>query len=315
VLGTVIGRTASLFILGLGVIWLLVWLLLAYISKQRSTLLVLAIFSVIWAIVGFWRALAGDIISMAVLFVILLITLPAMLRVVNQYQRAILLRFGKLQSVLEPGLNVILPWGIDRTIFVDMRTATIDVPKQDIITHDNVPVSVDAVIYFNVFDPKLAVLEVQDYRQATTLLGMTMLRSILGSHELDDMLSQREKLNEVLKIDLDKATDPWGVRVSGVEIKAVDLPEDMKRAMAKQAEAERERRAKIIAAEGEYQASEKLAQAADVIGKSRVGVLLRMLQTLSEIAVEKNSTIVFPLPMEILSYFQQKGEKNDEAGS
>jgi regulator of protease activity HflC (stomatin/prohibitin superfamily) len=217
--------------------------------------------------------------------------------------------------VLEPGLNVILPWGIDRTIFVDMRTTTIDVPKQDIITRDNVPVSVDAVVYFNVFEPKLAVLEVQDYRSATTLLAQTMLRSVLGSHELDDMLSQREKLNEVLQVDLDKATDPWGVRVTGVEIKAVDLPEDMKRAMAKQAEAERERRAKVIAAEGEYQASEKLAQAAEVIGGTRVGVLLRMLQTLSEIAVEKNSTIVFPLPMEILKYFQSKGEEGNETSS
>jgi len=166
-----------------------------------------------------------------------------------------------------------------------------------------------------VFDPKLAVLEVQDYRQATTLLAQTMLRSVLGSHELDDMLSQREKLNEVLKLDLDKATDPWGVRVTGVEIKAVDLPEDMKRAMAKQAEAERERRAKVISAEGEYQASEKLAQAAEVIGSTRVGVMLRMLQTLSEIAVEKNSTIVFPLPMEILRYFDVKGEREDETGS
>lgn len=307
--------TISIFILVIGLIWLLVWLLLAYISKQKSTLGVLAAFSVVWAALGFWRALSSDMVSMIILFVVLLITLPSTLRVVNQYQRAVLLRFGRLASVLEPGLNVILPWGIDRTIFVDMRTTTIDVPKQDIITRDNVPVSVDAVVYFNVFEPKLAVLEVQDYRSATTLLAQTMLRSVLGSHELDDMLSQREKLNEVLQVDLDKATDPWGVRVTGVEIKAVDLPEDMKRAMAKQAEAERERRAKVIAAEGEYQASEKLAQAAEVIGSTRVGVLLRMLQTLSEIAVEKNSTIVFPLPMEILKYFQSKGEEGNETSS
>ncbi len=313
--GTVIGRIGSLFLFGIGIVWLLIWLILAYSSKQKSTLAVLAVFSLIWAGLGFWRATSGDVVSMVILFVILFITLPGMLKVVNQYQRAVLLRFGKLQSVLEPGLNVILPWGIDRALYVEMRTTTIDVPKQDIITRDNVPVSVDAVVYFNVFDPKLAVLEVQDYRQATTLLAQTILRSVLGSHELDDMLSQREKLNEMLKLDLDKATDPWGVRVTGVEIKAVDLPEDMKRAMAKQAEAERERRAKIISAEGEYQASEKLAQAAEVIGSTRVGVMLRMLQTLSEIAVEKNSTIVFPLPMEVLRYFAVKGESEDETGS
>jgi len=313
--GTVIGRIGSLFLFGIGIVWLLIWLILAYSSKQKSTLAVLAVFSLIWAALGFWRAMAGDVVSMVILFVILFITLPGMLKVVNQYQRAVLLRFGKLQSVLEPGLNVILPWGIDRALYVEMRTTTIDVPKQDIITRDNVPVSVDAVVYFNVFDPKLAVLEVQDYRQATTLLAQTILRSVLGSHELDDMLSQREKLNEKLKVDLDIATDPWGVRVTGVEIKAVDLPEDMKRAMAKQAEAERERRAKIISAEGEYQASEKLAQAAEVIGSTRVGVMLRMLQTLSEIAVEKNSTIVFPLPMKIIRYFDVKGEREDETGS
>jgi len=253
--GTVIGRIGSLFLLGVGIVWLLIWLILAYSSKQKSTLAVLAVFSLIWAALGFWRAMAGDVVSMVILFVILFITLPGMLKVVNQYQRAVLLRFGKLQSVLEPGLNVILPWGIDRALYVEMRTTTIDVPKQDIITRDNVPVSVDAVVYFNVFDPKLAVLEVQDYRQATTLLAQTILRSVLGSHELDDMLSQREKLNEKLKVDLDIATDPWGVRVTGVEIKAVDLPEDMKRAKANQAAAERERRAKIISAEGESQDS------------------------------------------------------------
>lgn len=305
----------SYVLLGLGLLWLVIWLILAYMSKQRGTLAVLAVFTLTWGAVGTWRASADDVISLFVLFILLWVTLPPMLKIVNQYQRAVLLRFGKFAGILEPGLNVILPWGIDRAMYIDLRTTTIDVPRQDIITKDNVPVSVDAVVYFFVFDPKLALLAVQDFRQATTLLAQTMLRSVLGSHELDEMLTQREKLNEVLRNDLDKATDPWGVRVTGVEIKAVDLPEGMKRAMAKQAEAERERRAKIIAAEGEYQASEKIAQAAEVIGKTKVGVMLRMLQTLNDIAAEKNSTIIFPLPMEILRYFNKAGDFGDEASS
>jgi len=218
-----------------------------------------------------------------------------------------------LQKVIEPGFNLILPFGIDSLRKVDMRTFTIDVPKQEVITRDNVPVIVDAVIYFNVFDPMLAVVKIADYTKSTSFLAQTILRSVLGQHELDEMLSQRAQLGQVLQRLLDEATDPWGIKVSAVEIKAVELAETMKRAMARQAEAERERRAKIIAAEGELQASEKLAQAADVLAQSPASLQLRYLQTLTEIAVEKNSTIVFPLPMDLLKVISKAAaEKSSE---
>ncbi|MBC9784965.1 slipin family protein [Heliobacterium chlorum] len=252
------------------------------------------------------------IILIVVLVPLILMSIISGIRIVGQYERAVLLRLGRFTGILQPGLNVVLPFGIDRTLFVEMRTTTIDVPRQDIITKDNVPVSIDAVVYFQVFDPQLAILNVENYRQATTLYAQTLLRSVLGSHDLDEMLTAREKLNLVLKEQLDKATDPWGIKVTGVEIKAVDLPEGMKRAMAKQAEAERERRAKVISAEGEYQASEKLLEAASVISQNPTGALLRILQTLTEIAVEKNSTILFPLPIEILSFFQGNGSIHDQ---
>ncbi|NLI13093.1 MAG: slipin family protein [Peptococcaceae bacterium] len=242
------------------------------------------------------------------LLVLIIIALPTSLRVINQYQRAVLLRFGRFIKVLEPGLRFILPFGIDRTLYVDLRVATIDVSGQDIITKDNVPVSINAVVYFQVSNPEMAVLNVENFRQATTLLAQTLLRSVLGSHELDDMLSEREKLSKVLKEELDKSTESWGVRVVTVEIKSVDLPEGMKRAMAKQAEAERERRAKVISAEGEYQASQRIFEAASVISQNSSGLMLRMLQTLTEISVEKNSTIIFPLPMEIMEFFKGRAE-------
>jgi len=256
-----------------------------------------------------------DITSLfIILLVVFLITaLPTAIRIVNQYQRAVLLRFGRFVRVLDPGLKFVLPYGIDRTLYVDLRIATIDVSGQDIITRDNVPVSINAVVYFQVFDPKPAVLNVENFRQATTLLAQTLLRSVLGSHELDDMLSEREKLSKVLKDELDKSTEPWGVRVVTVEIKSVDLPEGMRRAMAKQAEAERERRAKVISAEGEYQASEKLLEAATVISRNPSGLMLRMLQTLTEISIEKNSTVIFPLPVELLEFFKAKTEESRKA--
>jgi len=188
-------------------------------------------------------------------------------------------------------------------IKIDLRTFTIDVAKQEVITKDNVPVLVDAVVYFNVFEPNLAVTKVANYTQSTTLLGQTILRSVLGQHELDEILAKRAELNEVLRKLLDEATDPWGIKVTAVEIKSIELPETMKRAMAKQAEAERERRAKIIAADGEFQAAQKLLDAASVISKDPSALQLRYLQTLSEIAVEKNSTILFPLPIELLKAF------------
>jgi len=190
-----------------------------------------------------------------------------------------------------------------------MRTFTIDVPKQEVITKDNVPVLVDAVVYFNVFDPALAINKVADYATSTSLLSQTILRSVLGQHDLDEMLSKRSELGIILQKLLDEATDPWGIKVSAVEIKAVELAESMKRAMARQAEAERERRAKIIAAEGELQASEKLTQAASVIATQPAALQLRYLQTLTEIAVEKNSTILFPLPIELLRVFDAMAKK------
>ncbi|MGC9064989.1 MAG: slipin family protein [bacterium] len=229
-----------------------------------------------------------------------------MVVIIPEYQRGVLFRLGRLAGTLNPGLNVIFPFGIDRVWKIDLRTFTIDVSKQEVITKDNVPVMVDAVVYFNVSNPVLAVTKVENYTNSTTLLAQTLLRSVLGQHELDDMLAQRAQLNEVLKNLLDEATDPWGIKVTAVEIKSVELPDTMKRAMAKQAEAERERRAKIIAADGEYQAAQKLLEAAQVISKDPSAIQLRYLQTLTEIAVEKNSTIIFPLPMEILKIFEAK---------
>ncbi|HOV64251.1 MAG TPA: slipin family protein [Spirochaetia bacterium] len=228
-----------------------------------------------------------------------------MVRIIKEYERGVLFRLGRQRFVLTPGFNLVFPFGIDRVKTIDLRTFTIDVPKQEIITRDNIPVLVDAVVYFNVFDPVLAVLKVADYVKSTSLLSQTILRSVLGQHDLDDMLSKRDNLNEVLKKLLDEATDPWGIKVTAVEIKAIEIPDSMKRAMARQAEAERERRAKVIAAEGEYQASEKLSDAAAVIAKNPSALQLRYLQTLSEIATEQNSTILFPLPMELLRYFEE----------
>jgi len=225
-----------------------------------------------------------------------------MMRIINEYQRGVLFRLGRMMAVVGPGFNLVLPFGLDIMRKVDMRTFTIDVPKQEVITRDNVPVLVDAVVYFNVFDPTLAVNKVADYTKSTSLLSQTILRSVLGQHELDEMLAKRAELGQLLKQLLDEATDPWGIKVTAVEIKAVELAETMKRAMARQAEAERERRAKIIAAEGELQASEKLSQAATVMAAAPTSMQLRYLQTLSEIAVEKNSTIIFPLPMELLNH-------------
>ena len=202
--------------------------------------------------------------------------------------------------MLDPGLVVLMPFGIDQVRIVDIRTFTIDVPKQEVITKDNVPVIVDAVVYFHIFDPVLAVTKVADHVKSTSLLGQTTLRSILGKHELDDLLSKREELNETLREILDVATDPWGVKVTMVEVKAVELPDDMKRAMARQAEAERERRAKIIAAEGELRLHRNLQKLRKLWPPSLSRFELRYLQTLSEIAMDMNSTIVFPMPLDLM---------------
>lgn len=241
----------------------------------------------------------------------LLIIMLTSYRIVREYARGVAFRLGRIRSLLEPGVTVIMPFGIDQVRIVDVRTFTIDVPKQEVITKDNIPVVVDAVVYFNVFDPVLAVTKVANYVESTSLLGQTTLRSILGQHELDELLSKRAELNQVLRELLDDATDPWGIKVTMVEVKSIELPDAMKRAMARQAEAERERRAKIIASEGELQASQKLAEAAQVMAYQPISVQLRFLQTLSEIAAEQNSTIVFPIPIELLHMLEASSNKKE----
>jgi regulator of protease activity HflC (stomatin/prohibitin superfamily) len=234
-----------------------------------------------------------------VLFVIV-VYLISSIKILPEYERGVIFRLGKL-LVGPKGPGVILVFApIDRIVRVSLRTVVLDVPPQDVITRDNVSVKVNAVVYFRVMDPNRAIVEVENFHYATSQLAQTTLRSVLGQADLDDLLSQRERLNQQLQHILDQRTDPWGIKVSSVEVKHVDLPPDMQRAMAKQAEAEREKRAKIIHAAGEYEASEKLSQAANVIATEPIAITLRYLQTLTEIASEKNSTIIFPLPIEML---------------
>jgi regulator of protease activity HflC (stomatin/prohibitin superfamily) len=223
------------------------------------------------------------------------------IKILNEYERGVIFRLGKLLSSPKgPGVILVFP-PIDRMVRVSLRTIVMDVPPQDVITRDNVSVKVNAVVYFRVMDPRRAIVEVESYHYATSQLAQTTLRSVLGQVELDDLLSERERLNQQLQQILDQHTDPWGIKVSSVEVKHVDLPPDMQRAMAKQAEAEREKRAKIIHAAGELEASEKLASAATVMAVEPMTITLRYLQTLTEIASEKNSTIIFPLPIELMN--------------
>jgi regulator of protease activity HflC (stomatin/prohibitin superfamily) len=232
---------------------------------------------------------------------ILVFYLLSSIKILNEYERAVVFRLGKLlKDPKGPGVIFVFA-PLDRMVRVSLRTIVMDVPPQDVITRDNVSVKVNAVIYFRVMDPRRAIVEVESYHYATSQLAQTTLRSVLGQVELDDLLSQREQLNHKLQQILDQHTDPWGVKVSSVEVKQVDLPPDMQRAMAKQAEAEREKRAKIVHAAGELEASEKLAMAATVIAREPVTITLRYLQTLTEIASEKNSTIIFPLPIELMN--------------
>lgn len=221
------------------------------------------------------------------------------LRVLWEYERGVIFRLGKLTRAKGPGLIFLVPFGLERMRKMDLRIVALDIPPQDTITKDNVSLSVNAVVYFRVADPAKAVVEIEDYYFATSQLAQTTLRSVIGQSELDELLAEREQINEIVRQIIDEGTDPWGVDVTGVEIKDIDLPKEMKRAMAKQAEAERERRGKVIAAEGEYQASKKLALAANVIEKHPVAVQLRFMQTAVEIAAENNSTTVFPIPMEL----------------
>ena len=231
-----------------------------------------------------------------------------------EYERAVTFWLGKLSERPKgPGFTFIF-WPFESMVRVSLRTVVLDVPPQDVITRDNVSVKVNAVVYYRVVDPSKAVVEVMDYNYATSQLAQTTLRSVLGQAELDELLSEREKLNEQLQEIVDAQTDPWGIKVSAVEVKHVDLPQEMQRAMARQAEAEREKRAKIIHAEGEFQASKQLAMAADEVSKNPVTLQLRYLQTLSDIATERNSTILFPLPIEMIRAFGQKLLKDDGEG-
>ena len=220
-------------------------------------------------------------------------------RILWEYERGVIFRLGKLTRAKGPGLIFLVPYGLERMRRMDLRIVALDIPPQDTITKDNVSLSVNAVVYFRVSDPAKAVVEIEDYYFATSQLAQTTLRSVIGQSELDELLAEREQINEIVRGIIDQGTDPWGIDVTGVEIKDIDLPKEMKRAMAKQAEAERERRGKVIAAEGEYQASKKLALAANVIEKHPVAVQLRFMQTAVEIAAENNSTMVFPIPIEL----------------
>ena len=235
-----------------------------------------------------------------VIFVVLI--LISAIKVMREYERAVVFRLGRFLRVKGPGLFLLFPV-IDRMVRVSLRLVTLDVPSQDIITRDNVSIKVNAVLYFRVIEPQQAIIEVEDFLYATSQLAQTTLRSVLGESELDDLLAEREKINHQLQEILDKHTDPWGIKVTNVEIKHVDLPSEMQRAIAKQAEAERERRAKIIHAEGEFQASGKLAEAAAVIAAQPVALQLRFLQTLTEVATENNSTMIFPLPLDLITPF------------
>jgi len=243
--------------------------------------------------------------GLAVVVFLGLVFLSRWINILNEYERAVVFRLGRLLGKPKgPGL-VLIFWPIDRMIKVPLRTVVHDVPSQDVITKDNVSVKVNAVVYFRVVDPLKAVVEVENYLFATSQMAQTTLRSILGQADLDELLAEREKLNDQLQSIIDAHTDPWGIKVSSVEVKHVDLPQEMQRAMARQAEAEREKRAKIIHAEGEMQASTKLAQAADIISQNATTLQLRYLQTLTEIAAEQNSTILFPIPIDLFKAFQE----------
>ena len=241
------------------------------------------------------------------LIIIAVVVLFASIKVLNEYERGVTLTFGRFTGVKGPGLIFLIP-GVQQMFRMSTRVVVLDVPPQDIITRDNISVKVNAVVYFRVVNPQAAVLNVENFMYATSQLAQTTLRSVLGQQELDDLLAQRDKINKNLQEILDLHTEPWGIKISSVEVKNVDLPQEMQRAIARQAEAERERRAKIIHAEGEFQASQKLADAAAIIGKEPAAIQLRYLQTLTEIATERNSTTIFPVPIDLLTMFMKKNQ-------
>ncbi|MBD3235993.1 MAG: slipin family protein [Candidatus Eisenbacteria bacterium] len=245
--------------------------------------------------------------ALVIVVVLIVMILSNAIRVLREYERGVIFRLGRMVGVRGPGLILLIPI-LDRMVKISLRTVVMDVPPQDVITRDNVSVKVNAVLYFRVMDPARSVIEVENYLFATSQLSQTTLRSVVGQAELDDLLAEREKINVDLQAIIDRQTDPWGIKVIAVEVKDVDLPIEMKRAMARQAEAERERRAKIIAAEGEYQASEKLSQAAGIISRYPVAIQLRYLQTLNEVAAENNSTTIFPVPIDLFEPFKKMVE-------
>ena len=246
-------------------------------------------------------------IAVVIIFFVVIILFSA-IKILREYERGVIFRLGRLISgdgIKGPGLILLIPV-IDKMVKVSLRTVVLDVPPQDIITSDNVSVKVNAVVYFRVIEPQKAIVQVENFLAATSQISQTTLRSVLGQSELDDLLSQREKINHKLQQIIDSQTDPWGVKVSNVEVKQIDLPQEMQRAMAKQAEAERERRSKVIAAEGEFQASQKLSDAARILADQPSALTLRYLQTLREIATENNSTTIFPVPIDLLQPFLKK---------
>src|SRR5690348_5870485 len=254
---------------------------------------------------------AAFVAIVVVLFLVVLFLLSA-IRVAREYERGVVFRLGRLLDPPKgPGLFLLIPV-IDRMVKVDLRTVTLNVPPQEVITKDNVPVRVNAVAYFRIVEPKNAIVQVENFMVATSQIAQTTLRSVLGQHMLDELMSERDKINTILQAIIDEATAPWGIKVSIVEVKDVEIPSGMQRAMARQAEAERERRAKVIAAEGEFQASQKLSDAAKILGEQPSALTLRYLQTLREIGTENNTTTLFPLPLDLLRPFIKTGETNGE---
>lgn len=245
-----------------------------------------------------------------VIIAFLVIIIASALRILREYERAVIFRLGRLIATKGPGLIFLIPI-VDRMVRVSLRTVVMDVPEQDVITKDNVSLKVNAVVYFRVVQAEKAIVEVENFLFATSQLSQTTLRSVLGQSQLDELLAERERINQKLQMIIDNQTEPWGIKVSNVEVKHVDLPVEMKRAMAKQAEAERERRAKVIHADGEFQASKKLKEAADIIATEPIALQLRFLQTLTEIASEKNSTTIFPVPIDLLKPFIEKSVKKE----
>ncbi|MBI4810882.1 MAG: slipin family protein [Ignavibacteriales bacterium] len=247
-------------------------------------------------------------IFITILFLFAIIILSNAVRILREYERGVIFRLGRLIAAKGPGIIFLIPI-VDRMVNVSLRTVVLDVPPQDIITKDNVSIKVNAVLYFRVVQPEKAIVEVENYLFATSQLSQTTLRSILGQSELDELLAQRDKINRMLQQIIDEHTEPWGIKVSNVEVKQIDLPIEMQRAMAKQAEAERERRAKVVHAEGEFQASQKLSDAARIISETPIALQLRFLQTLTEVAADKNSTIIFPLPLDLFEPFLERIRK------